>query len=84
MRVLKEAGTHTLGTYIDNQKAIVAEWVALMLKLEVCIRDMGYEGEGRRREAWWQQTAYRKQLGCGVKKHFGGGKSAVLGIRQAW
>ena len=29
-RVLKEAGTQTLGTYIDKQQVKVVEWVALI------------------------------------------------------
>ena len=30
-RVLKEAGTQTLGIYIDKRQAIVAEWGALWM-----------------------------------------------------
>ena len=37
-RLLKEAGTHKLGTYIDGRNLAVAEWVALRPKLEVCDR----------------------------------------------
>ena len=38
------------------------DWVALRLILEVCDRETGYEGGGRRRETWWQERADRKQL----------------------
>ena len=37
-RVLKEAGTQALGTYIDKRQATVAEWVALMKILDICDR----------------------------------------------
>ena len=30
--------------------------------IEVCDKDTGYEGGGRRRETWWRQTAARKEL----------------------
>ena len=33
--VLKEAGTQSLGAYIDNRQTTVAEWVALRPILEV-------------------------------------------------
>ena len=45
----------------------MAEWVGLCLILEVCDRDMGYTGGGRRREPWWRQTAARKQLSATLK-----------------
>ena len=37
--VLKKAGTHPLGKYIDRRQATVAEWVVLRPILEVCDRD---------------------------------------------
>ena len=46
-KVLREAVNHSLGAYIDKQKATVVEWVALRLILEVCNKDTGYEGGGR-------------------------------------
>ena len=50
--VIKEAGTHTPGTYIDKRQATVVEWVALRPILEVCDRKAGYEEGGRCREPW--------------------------------
>ena len=61
-KILKEAGTKSLGAYIDKQQATVSEWVALGLILEVCDKKTGYEGVGRRRGQWWWQMAARKQL----------------------
>ena len=40
-KVLKESGTQTLGAYIDNQQATVAEWVALRPIPEIYDRYMG-------------------------------------------
>ena len=45
--VLKEAGTQTLGTYIDKRQATVVEWVALRPILEIFIgRRATREGGG--------------------------------------
>ena len=33
-----------------------------MWLFEVCERETGYKGVGRRREAWWRQEAKEKQL----------------------
>ena len=60
--VIKEAGTQTPDTYIDEQHATVSEWVALRPILEVSNKGTGYEGGGRRRDPWWWQTADQKQL----------------------
>ena len=60
--VLKEAGTQTPGTYIDEQQATVSDWVALRPILEVFNRGAGYEGGGSLRDPWWWQTADQKQL----------------------
>ena len=38
----------------------MAEWVELRQILEVCDRETGYEGGGRRQEPWWRKTADRK------------------------
>ena len=35
--------------------------------LEVCGRETGYEGRGRRREPWWRQTEARTQLSAKLK-----------------
>ena len=61
-KVLKEAGTHSLGAYIDKRQASMAEWVALRPILEICGKGNGYEGGGRRQELWWRQKADRNQL----------------------
>ena len=45
-KVLKEAGTKTLGAYIDKRQATVAEWVALRPILEIFYRETGYKGGG--------------------------------------
>ena len=55
--VLKEAGSQTLGLYIDKWQATVAEWVTLRPILEVCNMDTGYKRWGRRRELWWRKTS---------------------------
>ena len=51
-KVIKEAGTQTLGAYIDKPQATVAEWVALRPILEICDKETGYKVKGRRREPW--------------------------------
>ena len=38
-RVLKEAGNHTMGTYIDKWQETVVEWVVLRPILDVCDRE---------------------------------------------
>ena len=40
---------------IEQKKANVAQWVALRPLFEVCARDTGYDGGGRRRKVWWRQ-----------------------------
>ena len=40
--VLKEEGTHKLGTYLDKHQTTVAEWVALRPIYEFFGRDTGY------------------------------------------
>ena len=66
-KVLEKSGTLSLGTYIERRQAIVAEGVASRPILEVCDRDTGYEGGGRRQEPWWRQMASRKQLSATLK-----------------
>ena len=46
VKVLKEAVTHTLGSYIDKWQATVLEWVTLRPILDIYNRDTGYEGGG--------------------------------------
>ena len=60
--VIKEAGTHTLGTYIDRRQTTVTEWVTLKPIYEVCYREIGYGGGGRHRETWWKKITDQKQL----------------------
>ena len=55
-KVLKKARIQSLGDYIDRCQATVAEWLALRPILEVCDRDTGYKGGGRRQEPWWQKN----------------------------
>ena len=40
----------------------MAQWVALRPLFEVCARETGYEGGGRRRKVWWRQEATGKQF----------------------
>ena len=49
--VQEAAGTQLAGIYIDSRQATLAQWVALHPLSEVCTRDTGYEGGGKRREA---------------------------------
>ena len=65
--VLKKTGIQSLGAYIDRRQKTVAKWVALRPILEVCNRETGYEGRGRRRETWWWKTAARNQLSATLK-----------------
>ena len=65
--VLEKAGTQYLGDYIDRRQATVTEWVALRSILEVCDRETGYEGRGRRRDPWWIQKMTRKKLSATIK-----------------
>ena len=67
VKVLKEAGTQTIGMYIDKRQATVSEWVALIPILEILDRETGYEGGGRRRDLWWWQTAAWKQLSATLR-----------------
>ena len=48
--------------YIERRQATVAQWGALRPLFEVCERETGCEGRGRRRKAWWIQEATEKQL----------------------
>ena len=61
-KVLKGAGTQTLGAYIDKRQVTVAEWLELRPILDIFNIETGYEGGGRRRETWWRQTADRKHM----------------------
>ena len=60
--VREVVGTHSVITYIGRRQTTMAEWVALRPLYEVCAKEKGYEGGGRRREAWWRQEATEKQL----------------------
>ena len=60
--VQEAAGTQSARIYIEKRQATVAQWVALRPLFEVCARDTGYKGGGRRRKAWWRQEATEKQL----------------------
>ena len=54
VRVIKKAGTQTLGMYIYTWQATVTYWVELIPILEFCDRATGYKVGGRRRDPWWQ------------------------------
>ena len=51
--VREAAGSQLAMNYIGTRQEIVAQWVALRPMFEVCEGEKGYEGGGRRREAWW-------------------------------
>ena len=68
--VLKEEGMHTLGEYIDNHQATVAQWVVLRPIIEVCNRETVYEGVGRHCDLWWRQTATQKQIRATLEEIF--------------
>ena len=48
-------GNQSESIYIEQQQATVAQWVALCSLFEVCTREKGYEGGGRRKKVWWRQ-----------------------------
>ena len=50
--------------------------MALHPIFEVCDRETGYEGRGRRREPWWYKTAARKQLSARLKE--------ILAAEREW
>ena len=60
--VQEAAGTQLAKTYIGRIQEMVAQWVALRPIIKLCIREMGYEGGGRRRDTWWNQEAPETQL----------------------
>ena len=39
--------------------------MALSPIMEICDRETGYNGGGRRREQWWRKTVDGKQLSAG-------------------
>ena len=51
-KVLEKAESHSLGNYIERIHATVAEWVELRPILEVCDREVGYEGGGSLQDPW--------------------------------
>ena len=60
---IREAlGTESDRIYIEQRQATMAQWVSLRPLFEVCTRETGYEGGGRRRKVWWRQEATEKQL----------------------
>ena len=57
------SGMNLVGNYLyRKKKGTVEHWVALRPTSEVCTRDMGYEGEGSKRDAWWRQEAAETYL----------------------
>ena len=67
-KVLEKVRTQSLGTYIDRRQSTVTEWVALHPILEVCDRETGYKGGGRRHESWWRYTVARKQMSATLRE----------------
>ena len=66
-KFLKEAGTQSLGAYIDKRQATVAEWVALRPILKICDKETCYKGGRRFWELWWRKTSARKHMGATLK-----------------
>ena len=66
-KFIKEAGTQSLGAYIDKRQATVAEWVALRPIIEVYDKETCNDGGRRRCLPWWQETAERKHLSATLK-----------------
>ena len=61
-RNTRGSGTQSARIYIEQQQATMVQWVALRPLFEVCAREKGYEGGGRRRKVCWRQEAMDKQL----------------------
>ena len=53
--IREAAGTWSERTYIERRQETVAQWVALRPLFQVCAKETGYEGGGRRRKVWWRQ-----------------------------
>ena len=53
--IREAARTQSDRIYIERQQATVAQWVTLYPLFEVCSRETGYEGGGRKRKVWWRQ-----------------------------
>ena len=60
--IQEASGTQSDRIYIEQQKATVAQWVALCPLFELCTRYTGYEVGERRRKVWWRQEATEKQV----------------------
>ena len=60
--IQEAAGTQSARIYIERRKATVAQWVPLRPLFEVCARETGYEGGGRRRNFWWRQEATKNNF----------------------
>ena len=60
--IRESAGTQSARIYIEQRQATVTQWVVLYPLFQVCARDTGYAGGGRRRKVWWRQEATEKQL----------------------
>ena len=59
--VREAAGTQSDTTYIVRRQQTMENWVVLRPTFEVCAREMGYDGGGHRRNAWWRQDALDTQ-----------------------
>ena len=55
--IREAAGTQSDRIYIEQWQTTVAQWVALRPLVEVCVRETGYEGGGR-----------RSKVCCGTKR----------------
>ena len=60
--IREAAGTQSARIYIERRQATVAQWVVLRPLFDVCARETGYEGGGRRRKVCWRQEVTVKQL----------------------
>ena len=60
-KVLQGAFTQPLQTYLDRRQATVEKWKYLRPIFDICVREIGYEGERKLRVPWWRQVAAEKQ-----------------------
>ena len=58
----KATGTKSEITYTRRRQGATTKCVEMRPILEVCAREMGYEGGDHRRDVWWLQEAVDTQL----------------------
>ena len=53
---LQTKGMQSASKYIGCREATVAQWVTMCPLLEVYVREISYEGGGRKICPWWRQV----------------------------